>query len=281
MNDEVVTPPTADLRRALLGQVVTGCKATNHEYARLMSSDINPQPILYFSDPLTAEFATFGINPSAAELRWSRWPEANLTVQQLDTRLVNYFKNPMVPPNDWFDGYEKPSSSLGPDRALNLLRHSYRVDTVHLDFSPRATVARSTVSRQLKEKKITTDDYNSFVERLREMVAADLQWFLSALALCRNVKGAIMAGAVTNDSRDYLDRFLQAHLPPSHSLKLRRLLESKRRTGGTALYDLLGPQLSIPVLFVSASPSGDKEGVKLAKEVQKNLGILRRVFEGF
>lgn len=218
---------------------------------------------------MTAEFATFGVNPSAAELTWARWPKAKMTAKQLDARQANYFKNPAVRPNDWFNGYEKPSNSLQPSRALNLLGHSYRTDTVHLDFSPRATVPQSTASRRMSRP-----DFKIFVQRFREMVAADLQWFLSALSLCRNMKAAIMAGAVTNDPRDYLDKFLQAHLPPSHSLRLRQLLELKSRPGATALYDLVGPHLNIPVLFVSTSPSGDR-GEKLATEVQRNLPTLK------
>lgn len=198
-----------------------------------------------------------------------------MTVQQLDTRCVDYFKTPTVPPNDWFDDYEKPSNSLGPDKALNLLGHSYRTDTVHLDFSPRATEARSTMGRRLRQMKITKAAYNLFVQRYREMVAVDLPWFLLALALCRNVKAAIMAGSVTNDPHDYLDKFLQAHLPLSHSLRVRQFLQLKGDPGPpTALYDFAGLGFSIPVFFVSRGPSGD-HGAKLAREVQRNLCILK------
>ena len=266
-----IAAPTAASRHALLRQVVTGVGATNQQYSILIPSTINPQPILYFSDPLMAEFATFGVNPAAAELTWNRWPKAKMTVEELDSRLVNYFKNPVVPPNDWFDGYEKPSSALGVDKALNLLGHSYRTDTVHLDLSPRATTPRTTAG-----KKLTKPDFKIFVQRFREMVAADIRWFLLALALCRKVKAAIMAGAVTNDPHDYLDRFLQAHLPPSHSLSLRQPLEPKPY-GATALYDFVGPHLNIPVLFVGASPSRDN-GVRLASEVQRNLLTLKTAF---
>jgi hypothetical protein len=247
---------------------VTTTNPQNQQYSMLIPPNINPQPILYFGDPLTAEFATFGVNPAAAELAWSRWSVANLTVQQLDARLVDYFKKPVVPPNDWFDGYERPSNGLATNKALNILGHSYRIDTVHLDFSPRATVPRSTAA-----KKLSTPDYKVFVQRFRQMVAADLQWFLSALAICQNLKAAIMAGAVTNDRRDYLDAFRQSHLPSSHSLKLRQLLGPKG-PGATALYDFVGPQLSIPVFFVSSSPSGD-QGVRLADEIQSHLSALK------
>jgi hypothetical protein len=111
------------------------------------------------------------------------------------------------------------------------------------------------------------------------MVAADLPWFILALALCRNVKAAIMAGSVTNYDSDYLDifldRFLKNHLP-SHSLTLRQPLGLKGDPGQpTALYDLAGPGFSIPVLFVSRGPSRD-HGAKLAREVQRNLCVLKK-----
>lgn len=270
-----MTLEATEARQALLQRVVTEVNAvniTNQQYAaaKLFPPDINPQPILYFGNPLTAEFATFGVNPAAGELTWSRWPNPTMTVQQLDIRCVEYFKTPTVPPNDWFDDYEKPLNSLGPDKALNFLGHSYRTDTVHLDFSPRATVPRTTAS-----KKLTKPNYNIFVQHLRQMVVSDLQWFLSALALCRNVKAAIMAGSVTNANRDYLDKFLQAHLP-SHSLTLRQPLGVKGDSGPpTALYDLVGPGLSIPVFFVSRGPSLD-HGTKVAREVRRNLCILKK-----
>ena len=132
---------------------------------------------------------------------------------------------------------------------------------------------------RLKHKKITEAEHEIFVQRYREMVAADLPWFLSALGLCRNVKAAIMAGTVGKDpKKDYLDTLLQEHLPPLYSLKLRQCFEANKKYGATALYDLTGPTLNIPVFFVSASPSYQKggKGVRLAKEVQQNLCILKK-----
>ena len=85
-----------------------------------------------------------------------------------------------------------------------------------------------------------------------------------------------MAGSIANDARrDYLYQVLQMHLPAPYSLKLRLLLEN-RPYGATALYDLVGPQLDIPVLFVSASPSSRDKGAKLADEVKRNLSALKQ-----
>jgi hypothetical protein len=284
-----VTLEANEIRQALLRQVITEVNAvntTNQQYAaaKLFPPDINPQPLLYFGDPLTARFATFGANPAADELKWKRWPNAKMTVQELDARCVDYFKHPKTfPPNDWFDDYEKPPNTFGPAKALNHLAHSYRTDTVHLDFSPRATVTRRTMSNRSKLGKITKKEYDDLVEHYRRMEAADLPWFLRALTLGGNLKAAIMAGTVGKDpKRDYLDillqnTLLQAHLP--YSLKRRpvQLLEPEEcpgRARASALYDLVGPELSIPVLFVSASPSGD-QGVKVARVVQLNLNILK------
>ena len=115
-----------------------------------LKSEINPQPIPYFGNPLIAEFATFGVNPPA-KLTWKRWPVANLTVQHLDTRLVEYFRNRTVPAHPWFDGYDKP---------LSILRHSYRsdkADTAHLDLSPRATKAMRKADPECFIKMIAAD----------------------------------------------------------------------------------------------------------------------------
>jgi hypothetical protein len=201
-----------------------------------------------------------------------------MTVEELDVRSVNHFNNPDVDPNDWFDGYEEFPNGVSP-KALNLLGYSYRTDTVHLDFSPRATVARSTMGRRLRGKTITKTEYGIFGQRYRAMVATDLPWFLSALKLCRKVKAAVMAGTVGNDpQKDYLDTLLQTHLPPLYSLKLRQCLDADKKYGATALYELTGPDLNVPVFFVSASPSyrNGGKGVRLAKDVQRNLCILKK-----
>ena len=246
---------TANPRQALLQQIVTAFNATNPQYSTLIPSSINPQPIPYFGDPVSAEFATFGVNPSAAELTWSRWPLATMTVQQLDSRLVEYFKNPTVPAHPWFNGYEKPSNVSGPNMALDILGRSYQTDTVHLDLSPRPTKAMGTIPPSV----------------FLPMIAADMQWFLLTVALGRNLKAAIMAGSVTN--RYYFHEFLRYYFPGSHSLELRQLLGPNGRAA-TALYDLVGPGFSFPVLFVSTSPSGDK-GVRLAREIQTHLATLK------
>lgn len=148
-----------------------------------------------------------------------------------------------------------------------------------LDFSPRATISRSTMAGQCKRGKITKATYNQFVRELRDLIAADLSWFVLALTLCPNLKSVIMAGSVTNDPRTFLDRFLQSHLPSGYSLTPRQPLLS-RNYGDTALYDLVGPQLNFPVLFVSESPSGKSgsaSGTKISNEVQQNLSLLKKL----
>jgi len=101
------------------------------------------------------------------------------------------------------------------------------------------------------------------------MVATDLQWFCQVLALCRNVKAAFMAGTATKAL--YIDDFLKKYLPPSYSLRPR----AKRRKGETSVYDLVGPNLNIPVFFCGPSPSAGDGGVGLASEVWHNLASLK------
>ena len=235
-------------RLLLVQQTLAGVSATNSCYSPLFRPGVSTQPILYFGDPLMAEYATFGVNPSAAEFGKGRWPQSPMTAHQLEPRLVGYFQNTAVSAHSWFKGYET---------CLNMFGHSYRTNAVHLDLSPRATVA------------MRSADPNLFLQ----MIAADMQWFLSALALCGRLKAAIMAGSVTN--KFYFDEFLKAYLPPTHSLKLRTRFGSGRR-GATALYDLTGPGLNVPVFFCGTSPSGDK-GVRLAGEMQRNLTALKAV----
>ena len=153
------------------------------------------------------------------------------------------FRSPAHP---WFDGYEK---------CLNILGHSYQTNAVHLDLSPRATKAMRSADRTL----------------FLQMIAADMQCFLSALALCGNLKAAVMSGSVTG--KYYFDEFLTAHLPSAYSLKIRTRLGHGPR-GATALYDLTGPGLNVPVFFCGTSPSGDR-GVRLAGEIRRNLTLLK------
>ena len=146
------------------------------------------------------------------------------------------------------------------DKALNILGHSYKRDTVHLDLTPRATIAMGTVSKT-----------PSLKTRFLEMVINDMQqWFLSALALCSNVKAAIMSGSVTNEH--YFDEFLCKYLPQGHSLKLKTAFGTGR--GATALYELVGPGFTIPVFFCGTSPSAPgNKGRRLATEISRALTL--------
>jgi hypothetical protein len=229
-------------RQILLAQIVTNMSATNGQYTSLLTPNPNTYSLPYWGDPSTAQIATFGVNPSAKEFVAGRWPNA-LTIAQLDDRCVRYFVN-SVPPHAWFSGYEK---------ALNILGHSYREDSLHLDLSPRATRAMRAVNGPL----------------FRQMIAADMTWFLSVLALSSSVKGAIMCGSVTN--RFYFDEFLCKHLPSNYRLKPRTPRSGR---GSTAIYDFSGPGFAMPVLFCGTSPSGDG-GVRIVNEVRTLLPQLR------
>lgn len=247
----MATTPTSAAqsnRQNFLAQVVAGIAATNAQYTALFGPNLSIHALPYWGDPISARFATFGVNPSADEFSARRrWPNA-MTVAGLDDRLVNYFTRPTIPHHRWFDGYEN---------ALNILGHSYKgdqPDTVHLDLSPRATKAMGRVDRA----------------QFLGMVAADLRWFLSALALCSNAKAAIMSGSVTG--AHYFDEFICKYLPSGYSLKLRVAFGTGR--GATTLYDISGPGFAIPVFFCRKSPSADK-GALLAREIHQNVSQLK------
>jgi len=227
-------------RLDLLKAAAEGLNETEARFTSLLRTGVNTHPLLYFGDPISARFATFGVNPSAAEFTPSRWPKSTMSNEELDKRSVDYFKNPDVPPHPWFDGYEK---------ALKQLGHSYKTDTVHLDLSPRATKSMGSVDRK----------------QFLQMIESDMKWFLQSLGLCRDLQAVIISGSVTG--KYYFDEFLLAKLTNPFGFKLRTQLGAQKR-GATALYDISGPNLNVPVLFCCKSPSGDK-GVFLMNEVKR------------
>jgi hypothetical protein len=252
------TVPASILRQNLVSQVVAGVARTNAQYLPLFWPNVNTVPILFWGDPTTAQYATFGVNPSADEFKTGRWPN-KVTVPQLDHRSVNYFTN-AVAPDDWFEGYEDTRNA---SKVLNVLGHSYRHNTVHIDLTPRATIAVETISKNPALRTL-----------FLQMVAADIQWFFSTIALCSNLKGAIMSGTVTN--AHYFDKFLKKHLPTGYSLKPNTPFGSGK--GATMLYDFSGPGFSIPLFFCRKSPSDRQDrGTLLAKEVTGALTQLRAV----
>ena len=70
-------------RHSLLTRTVQSIAATNSQYSVLFRPAIVTHPILYFGNPTSARFATFGVNPSADEFGGGRWP-VTLTVNQLE-----------------------------------------------------------------------------------------------------------------------------------------------------------------------------------------------------
>lgn len=230
-----------------LERLVETVATTNSQYAPLLKPGVTTCPMPFFGNPITAEFVTLGVNPSATEFNGGRWPTSGVSTARLQERLINYFTDAVVPAHRWFDGYEN---------CLGVLGRSYREDTVHVDLSPRATKAMGSADRHL------------FVR----MVAGDLTTFIETLKLCRSVKAGLMSGSVTG--RYYFDEFLSRYLPASYKLRLRERLEVRAR-GATSLYELVGPELQMPVLFCSTSPSGDG-GIRLRDEVKRNFMQLGR-----
>jgi GNAT superfamily N-acetyltransferase len=219
-------------------------KATT--YLRLQP-DVATHPIPYFGDPGTAVIGTIGVNPSDGEFRGRGWP-GTLDSAALEDRLTSYFKAE-TPQHPWFRGWE---------RVLNLLGHSYIRDAVHLDLSPRATVRMSEADPAL----------------FRQMVAHDMNWFLSCLEVSPHLKCLMMAGGVTNI---YISQFLRRYLPPGYSIAAGPTLPfSGARAGAAKFFILRTPKREIPVFFYGVSPSKDRgRGDVLVNEVEKHLDALK------
>jgi len=142
-------------RVSLLESLMKTFASTNATTYLRLQPDVATHPIPYFGDPGTAVIGTIGVNPSDGEFRGRGWP-GTLDSAALEDRLTSYFKAE-TPQHPWFRGWE---------RVLNLLGHSYIRDAVHLDLSPRATVRMSEADPAL----------------FRQMVAHDMNWFLSCLS---------------------------------------------------------------------------------------------------
>ncbi len=248
---------SSSARLELLEAMLKDIKRSDDQFASLYRKGVPKVPILYFGNPSTATFATIGLNPSSDELTVKRWPEEHMSLVELDKRCAGYFHNNSVEAHKWFDGYERMANEPGPEMALNFLGHTYRDDTVHVDLSPRGTLSPSAARRMIKEDRM------AFLSIFASMISRDLTWCLKALSIGGNIRAAIMSGAVTNEF--YLNEFLQTHLPPEYSLS-RRLVLTPNGRKSTVVYDLAGPSLDIPVLFVCRSPAKDK-GALLAGEV--------------
>lgn len=155
-------------------------------------------PIPFFGDLAKASYLTVSVNPSSQEFRPSRaWTEFDVTnATKLAWRLVNYFRNPKVPPHPWFGEFEE---------ALRLGGHSFQTDTAHVDLSPRAT-----------RWMTGFNDGGPKAGRFLQMLKTDLRIFTESIQLCEGLEEIWFVGDVITASthvRMSVGDFARQNLP--------------------------------------------------------------------
>ena len=130
-------------------------------------------PIPSFGDVLRARVVTVGVNPSNQEFNADRgWQ--SLTEAEWQTRLLNYFRHPDVPPWCWFETWSICLELLG-------VRYSSG-EAAHLDVSPRPTTP-------MLDRKTDPAEF-------RRMVESDVKWFFELIAKLPHVQLLLVAGPI-------------------------------------------------------------------------------------
>jgi len=215
-----------------LSDVVSHVTRTSSDAAQFARVGLTVHPIPFFGDPTTATVLTVGVNPSAAEFVGRSWPD-QISIEDLEARLVGYFSRHDVPPHRWFSVWSE---------ALCNLRASHQAGASHLDLSSRPTAAMSSIA-----------DWRAF----GRLVEEDARWFFRLLPLCRSAKVLLMAGCVTK--RWYMHDFI-ARIAPRYEYRLTGSADPNGE-GRTGFFRLCGPAVDLPVFFCSVSPSGNKRRI--------------------
>lgn len=197
---------------------------TNEKYLSLYRTDIKAHPIPFFGNISTAEVITLGVNPSAEEFKDRQWLEP-FDSFYLQNRLQNYF-NWDVPPHPYFERWEE---------CLQILGYSYFRNAAHIDLSPRATLAISTMG-----------DSKLFMKMIKE----DIQYLKNILNQCTRTKLILTAGAV--NKRYWLYECLKNNFTdPPHGLNLNG--DTRRGAGSpwSKMFELQTQTRRIPLFFTS------------------------------
>jgi hypothetical protein len=226
-------------------------------YEKELGTSSSFYPIPYFGEIESADVITVGVNPAASEFDLKRkWP-CGLSVEALNRRLLGYFRLEFPPPHQWFTTWEI---------ALNQIEISYYTkQAAHLDLSPRVTKNMSDIANP---------------DLFLEMLNIDLKWFFQSLALCKNVKLLMIAGAVTN--RYYINEFIQEHAK-EFGFSFTGIFSRKNNhpKGKICFHRLKGNNIDLPVFFCSVSPSARNSNLLIERvaENQHSLVNLLRVKE--
>ena len=110
---------------------------TDPQFSANFKSGISTQVSPFFGDLASAQVATIGVNPSWTEYQSVRWSGVQGPTQVANC-LTSYFT---APPAQWHNFFQRWEMSL------NQLGRSFTRDAVHIDLSPRPTIARRGCAR--------------------------------------------------------------------------------------------------------------------------------------
>jgi hypothetical protein len=149
-------------------------------------------PIPFFGNIFEALVLTVGVNPSSTEFDSSRkWREAG-TLPKWQERMLNYFRQRVIPSHEWFETWSI---------CLEFLAISYASGTAaHLDVSPRPTNA------MIRNAKTNQQEF-------RAMVQHDIKWFFELLAEVPQARLLLIAGPIprADGTKQQLADFIREH----------------------------------------------------------------------
>lgn len=225
-------PQTNDLAISIIKKTRSHVDNTCDRYGNLMQANLVTHPIPYFGRLSNAKVVTLGLNPSSKEFTNNRnWPQS-ITSESLRDRLCGYFDSVAPPPHRFF----KPWSD-----ALIHINASYKLDTVHLDLSPRATRAASQFG------------FDPLRSLFLEMLISDAFIWLEAIEAMESIEIILAAGSATNHY--YINEFIQSELRDK-GVRLEGDWRRGNGPGQTVFHMLILPNgRKVPMFFCSTGPA--------------------------
>ena len=235
----------------LVRHTLSRAAKTNQQFSANFKPGIRTHASPFFGDPATAQIATIGVDPSWTEYRSARWASVQ-TPTQVARCLTSYFTAPLAQWHPYFQRWEV---------SLNHLGRSFTRDAVHIDLSPRPTIAMRNVPDP---------------EAFERMLLGDSRWIILTLRLFPNIKAVLMAGSVSN--RHYIDEFLARRALISSQFRLTPHSTLQPGRGGARIYRLHGHRIDVPVFFFGTSPSGSQwrrleQTIKAQARALRSLGF--------
>ncbi len=214
-------------------------KRSNGKYMSLFAGGKERPPIFFFGNPEGAVAATIGVNPSTTEFEATRgWTSQFFEPNPLLLRCNSYFDSHLgVQPHEWFDTWKTFLTILG-------CSYGKTQRTIHLDFSPRATLSMGTLQKQSKETE------SLFLDLIR----ADLRYFVEQIRAYKSIEYLYLAGSVTK--KYYAIDFLKREADRL-GIELEAIIPFQSAGPGSyGLYNLdVGDNKIRKLFFCSTSPS--------------------------